>query len=84
MTEDCWICTTAPGTLTRKARETRCVCRFELQYHGYGHPHAMAVVGCMAFTAAPPASAPPPPTDAAQPTLFEGAYGYDKHHHPGE
>jgi hypothetical protein len=65
---DCWICTTPPGALTRKALETRCACGFEVRYHGYGHPHSMGGVGCSAFLAAVPK--PQPTTDAQQPALF--------------
>jgi hypothetical protein len=66
---DCWICTTPPRVLTRRALETLCACGFEVQHHGYGHPHSLSGVGCPAFTAALPLPKPHSETDA-QPALF--------------
>lgn len=68
-TLDCWLCSTPPGTMTRKLHETCCTCGCILGAHGYGHPHALAVVGCVAFVAALPLPTPQPALDA-QPALF--------------
>jgi hypothetical protein len=57
-----------PSAQTRTTLATRCTCGFELRYHGYGHPHAMAVVGCAAFLAA--LLQAPPQTEEQQPMLF--------------
>jgi hypothetical protein len=64
----CWLCATPPSAQTRMILATRCTCGFELRYHGYGHPHSMAVVGCAAFLVALPLD--PPRQDEQQPTLF--------------
>jgi hypothetical protein len=70
MNDDCWLCCTPPGTMTRKIHDTCCTCGFALYAHGYGHPHALAVVGCPAFLAALPLPPLPPPEPDAQPALF--------------
>jgi hypothetical protein len=69
MNDDCWLCCTPPGTMTRKIHETCCTRGFALYAHGYGHPHALAVVGCAGFLAPLPLPLPPPATNA-QPALF--------------
>lgn len=67
-TDDCWLCSTPPGAMTRKLHETCCTCGCILSAHGYGHPHSLGIVGCAAFVAAVPRT-PEPATDA-QPALF--------------
>jgi hypothetical protein len=67
-TLDCWLCATPPGVQTRPNLETLCTCGYMLHAHSYGHPHALAVVGCAAFLAALPL--PPQPAPDAQPSLF--------------
>jgi len=56
--------------MTRKICETCCTCGFALYAHGYGHPHALSVVGCAAFLAALPLPPYPQPEPDAQPALF--------------
>ena len=69
MTDDCWLCDRPPGLISPTMQQTLCTCGFELRTHGYGHPHALAVVGCAAFRAALPLPPPQPETDA-QVALF--------------
>jgi hypothetical protein len=67
-THNCWLCIVTPGTLAPHYLQALCNCGCALQDHGYGHPHALAAVGCAAFVVALPL--PPQHETDAQPALF--------------